>query len=287
MAYIEIFDRARRGFDTTALEFGQFTGDLGGGNPVLVDRFAYDRDTDVYSFRDRGSEVANRFDVFLRDVSGGVVIESVYYSDSRGRPTLDAGDLDLFVSDREFARGPASWFDAALDGPDTILGAGYRDFIEGGRRDDVLEGRGGDDRLFGDSGDDDLFGGSGNDRLSGGADDDLLYGGAGRDRMHGGTGEDVFVFRSVGEAGRGDRRDRILDFDRRDDLVDVSGIDADVFRSGDQRFDFIGSARFSGDPGELRFRDGLLGGDVDGDFAADFQIALEDVTGLRAIDVLL
>ena len=64
-------------------------------------------------------------------------------------------------------------------------------------------------------------------------------------------------------------------------------MDADTGRPGDQGFAFLGGAAFSGDAGELRFAGGVLAGDVDGDRAADFEIALLGVGRLGAGDILL
>jgi 23S rRNA (adenine2030-N6)-methyltransferase len=62
------------------------------------------------------------------------------------------------------------------------------------------------------------------------------------------------------------------------DLIDLSGIDANALPGGDQEFAFIGTAAFSGTPGELRDDAGggttLVSGDVNGDGTADFAIRL-------------
>jgi len=142
----------------------------------------------------------------------------------------------------------------------------------------VIRGNSGENRLDGGRGDDRLFGGDGRD---------VLIGGRGVDVMEGGKGGDTFLFRSGTDAGRGRNADVIRDFERGRDVIDLARIDANERRAGDQAFDFIGGRKFSGDAGELRFDDGRLEGDVDGDGAADFEIVLRDVARLSASDVLL
>jgi serralysin len=48
--------------------------------------------------------------------------------------------------------------------------------------------------------------------------------------------------------------DIIVDFDRPEgDELNLGGIDADITAAGDQAFTFIGTAAFSGTPGEIRY----------------------------------
>jgi serralysin len=53
------------------------------------------------------------------------------------------------------------------------------------------------------------------------------------------------------------------------DVIDLSGIDTDAGAGGDQTFAWAGAgnvaAAFTGRKGELRFADGILQGDLDGD----------------------
>jgi hypothetical protein len=72
--------------------------------------------------------------------------------------------------------------------------------------------------------------------------------------------------------------DRINDFERGLDLIDVAGIDADLAAAGDQAFRFV--ARFSGQRGEATLSyDGAanlttFSLDQSGDGAADFQLLI-------------
>jgi serralysin len=149
-------------------------------------------------------------------------------------------------------------------------------------------GYGGADILEGIGGNDDLDGGSGADDLYGGAGDDLLVGSAGKDYLNGGIGEDTFDFNSINDSVSGVNRDTIADFHRSEfDVIDVSTIDANELRSGNQTFTFIGGASFHGTAGELRFGSGVVSGDTDGDGYSDFQIRVSGVTTMYSSDFFL
>ena len=132
-----------------------------------------------------------------------------------------------------------------------------------------------------------IEGNRGANRLDGGGGADVLIPGLGRDVLTGGAGADRFVWRSAAEAGRGAQADTVTDFTRGADVLDLRRIDADVTTRGNQAFDFIGKSGFSGDAGELRFANGRVQGDLDGDRVADFEIRLIGVNALGAGDFLL
>jgi len=80
--------------------------------------------------------------------------------------------------------------------------------------------------------------------------------------------------------------DRVLDFTGADgDLLDVSRIDANATRSGNQPFVFIGSAAFSA-PGQMRSErvgdETLVLLNTDRDTAAEAIIALAGTHDMRA-----
>jgi serralysin len=79
---------------------------------------------------------------------------------------------------------------------------------------------------------------------------------------------------------RGSTVDTIKDFHRGSDHIDLRSIDANTKVASDQAFTFIGKAGFHGKAGELRFADGIVSGDVNGDRTADFKIK---VVGLFAL----
>ncbi|MDX2216262.1 MAG: DUF4347 domain-containing protein [Oculatellaceae cyanobacterium bins.114] len=111
-------------------------------------------------------------------------------------------------------------------GNDEINGGRGRDLVNGGRSGDILFGRQGNDVINGGLGWDTLNGGVGRDTLRGGSGRDTLNGGYGRDTLvgnfnadtiTGGAGRDRFVYLAAK-----DRGDRITDFNRREDRIDVS-----------------------------------------------------------------
>lgn len=171
-------------------------------------------------------------------------------------------------------------------GADRLFGAAGDDRLDGGDGDDGLYGADGADTLLGGSGDDRLDGGSGADTLFGGVGADQLLGGGGADQMigdagadilTGGGGGDIFVFRSLGDSTV-DAPDRITDFSRLEDRIDLRSIDADTGAAGDQAFHFVSD--FSHAAGEAMATFDALAGvttlrlDVDGDGAADFALLI-------------
>jgi Ca2+-binding RTX toxin-like protein len=103
--------------------------------------------------------------------------------------------------------------------------------------------------------------------------------------MVGGAGEDIFVFGRASAAAAGDV---VEDFSRsQGDRIDLRGIDADTNAAGNQSFSFIGSEDFSGDAGELQYRNSEIAGDVDGDKTADFHIEIANHLRLVADDFIL
>jgi serralysin len=172
---------------------------------------------------------------------------------------------------------------------ENAIGTNYgNDDITGSSVRNVLKGLGGNDLLEGLGGADDLFGGTGNDALYGGSGDDLLVGGTGFDYLTGGTGEDTFDFNSIKESVVGTKRDVITDFHRSEfDVVDLSTIDANTLSSGNQKFTFIGAQSFHDKAGELRFSNGVISGDTNGDGVSDFQIKMNNVTKMYADDFFL
>ena len=156
---------------------------------------------------------------------------------------------------------------------------------------DQLFGTSGANRLNGGAGNDRLLGRSGNDRLDGGGGADQLFGNAGADILTGGAGNDRFIFNQLNDSLPGSRRDVITDFSS-GDRIELNRIDADATRGGNQAFDFVGSAGFSG-AGELRVvkqtaQDRtlvLLNTDADSD--VEMRIELQGALDLTAADFLL
>ena len=102
--------------------------------------------------------------------------------------------------------------------------------------------------------DDAIRGTAGNDTLIGTAAPDLFLIGRGQDSITGGTGTDVFRF--LPTALGATNQVTILDFNRAaNERLDLSNIDAIAGTLANDAFTFIGSAPFSGTPGELRWQD--------------------------------
>lgn len=178
-------------------------------------------------------------------------------------------------------------------GSDRLFAGSGRDLLDGGAGADTLDGGTDNDTLRGGDQDDRLLGGSGADLLSGGTGADRLIGGTGRDRLTGGIGADQFIFTNrLDSTATASGRDIITDFSRsQGDKIDLSALDANLNRTGNQSFDFIGTERFSGTAGELRHV--LINGttvilaDLDGDMRADFSIGLSQQITLNADDFFL
>jgi Ca2+-binding RTX toxin-like protein len=111
-------------------------------------------------------------------------------------------------------------------------------------------------------------------------------GGQGKDILTGGLGADTFDFNSVKQSAVGIGRDVVNFSPTEGDRIDLSGIDADKDgTAGDQAFTWSGSDTFSNVDGQLRFADGLLQGDINGDGKADFEILIRGM--LTASDIIL
>jgi Ca2+-binding RTX toxin-like protein len=117
--------------------------------------------------------------------------------------------------------------------------------------------------------------------LSGGAKDDMIVGGLGADTLDGYGGNDWFLYRDAAESNSAGA-DTLYDFDA-GDWIDLSAIDADSTRAGNDPFAFIGSDDFHHVAGELRaVFDGAwwsVEGDIDGDGVADFVLAISTANG--------
>lgn len=145
--------------------------------------------------------------------------------------------------------------------------------------------RSGSFNLFGNAGGDTLTGGGGSDSLNGGSGDDVLTGGKGGDMLTGGDGDDGFIFTKLSDSGHHKLFDLIFGL-QASDLIDLSAIDANSAKAGDQAFHLVDS--FTGHAGELMVSYDAdkelttVAGDANGDGRADiaFHIAA-DWTGFE------
>lgn len=182
-------------------------------------------------------------------------------------------DLDLGAGVARTGQGRKE----LLDGFENAEGTSVGDGMIGSSANNKLWGFGGNDDLYGMKGNDKLFGDGGNDYLYGGNGADELTGGKGTDHLWGDAGNDHFIFAAVNEMGKGSKADVIEDF--------ADGDKIDLHDAGS--FTYIHGAAFGNVAGELRFANGVLLGDVDGDGTADFAIKVKDVNMLQDSDLIL
>ena len=149
-------------------------------------------------------------------------------------------------SQTEGSSGELSLIKNAFAGNDTFLLSDS---------DDIARSYDGDDRIFGRAGDDSLDGGSGKDVINGGDGRDVITGGFDADRLTGGAGADTFIYQDILDSGNNNQeRDVITDFNGAEgDVIDLSAINFDT-----NGMTFIGSNKFTGSAGEVRFADGVL-----------------------------
>jgi Ca2+-binding RTX toxin-like protein len=199
----------------------------------------------------------------------------------------------------------------------TLTGDAYYGY--GNALSNIITGTSANNFLGGDGGNDVISGHGGGDSIRTGTGDDWIRGGTGADYIIGQSGADKFVYYSVAEIGVASdgTGDFIGDFEAINlgaperDRIDLHRIDANTATAADDSFRFIGNSEFTSTAGELRdvlgtvlvvdpdpfFPDEpfqsaarLIEGDVDGDGAADFQLAViqqGSVGALGASDFLL
>jgi Tol biopolymer transport system component len=213
-------------------------------------------------------------------MAGGTGNDLIFVQDLADKVVEKPGEgLDTVVVGYGKGSGATGGLDAAAGASTYTLGANVENLtLMGG---DALDARGNalKNVIRGNRGANNLDGGAGDDSIHGGLGDDVIRGGRGADRLTGGEGRDRFVVRKASESTKR-RPDTIADFSaKRGDRIDLSGIDADEKKSGNQAFSYIGTKAFSKKAGQLRFDKGkrLLQGDTGGDGKADVAIQLKGV----------
>lgn len=194
-------------------------------------RLAQMAGTNAFTLLDAGGH--DRLDLSGFSQAQRVDLRPEQYSDVGGR-----------IGNMGIARGTVIEDFRSGAGNDVITGNDAGNRLLGGAGNDWIAGAAGADRLEGGLGNDRLLGGDGPDRLLGGEGQDRLIGGAGSDILSGGPGADVFQF----DPDPRPKTDRIVAdgaspaFDAPGkgwgDRIDVSGLDADLGRAGDQAFVF-------------------------------------------------
>jgi Ca2+-binding RTX toxin-like protein len=228
-----------------------------------------------------GNLVGVQFDVLAS--TGGDAPHMSLLADGRIAFAFDrlvSGDWDVYTSIWDPGSG-STQPPPATEGDDTLTA-----LPEGS----TLNGLGGNDTLIGLDGNDTLIGGTGNDALQGGGGLDRLIGGNGTDSLAGGLGADGFVFNFKAESAAGAARDSILDFNHAEgDLIDLSAIDANSSKSGNQAFHFVDGdaltqtfAAYHRAHGKAQWygvirvtSDNIVQADINGDGKADFEIAVQ------------
>jgi len=133
--------------------------------------------------------------------------------------------------------------------------------IAGNNAGNKLSGLDGQDSLYGHGGADTLLGGAGRDSVSGGDGNDVVSGGAGADTVMGGAGRDAFLFQ-----GPGDGADRVLDFVRGEDVIQVSaaGFGAGLAAGALRVANFASQFAVDTTPQFIYHSNGVLSWDADG-----------------------
>jgi Ca2+-binding RTX toxin-like protein len=218
------------------------------------------------------------------DASDGDAVHDILY----GLMTGDASNFLSYLKTQSVKFTGGAGADSYQGGSkaDTLSGLGGKDTLSGGAGDDTISGGSGADMLTGNTGNDVLSGGTGADTILGHSGNDTLNGGTGADTLTGGSGADRFIFKALSDSASG-AIDVITDFSTSSgDLIDLSSLDADSATAKNQSFDFIGTAAFSGEAGELRYVKSKTGtdvyADVDGDKKSDFTLHFDDSLTLKA-----
>ena len=190
---------------------------------------------------------------------------------------MGPGDVDIGLNGFSASNGIERIEAAAGVGKVRLLGGWNGDILDFSQ----IALVGGSFVIDGFYGNDTITGSSNADTISGGGNEDRLIGGLGADQLTGGSGCDTFGFNSVAEIGiASGRYDIITDFVSKVDKIDLANIDANSKVAGDQAFQYIGSAAFSGVAGQLRLANQILSGDVNGDRLEDFRLGLTGVSTL-------
>jgi Ca2+-binding RTX toxin-like protein len=265
---------------------------LGGDLSASIDAGeTYTITTADLSFSDI-DDVAADVTFTVTDLSHGVVkVEGVVQTSFSG--TDVAAGLVTFQHDG--SDDDASFDVAVEDGDEDVSGPDSDTFdfavSFGAPAPDVVGTKKGDNPLNGTIGSEDIFGLKGNDTIHADLGDDVLIGGRGHDILFGEGGADRFDFNSWKESGRGvAKRDVIMDFEQGVDTIDLSSIDANSHRRGNQSFKFI-EGQFTGKAGQLHVvaKGGDLyrvEGDVNGDGKADFHLDVHSTAALEITDFI-
>lgn len=277
MSILLAYDELGRGLNMSGLTDG--AGVFINDNDAVVTFLAVlDDETVAYEASGMGPIAYITLSGTVNEFTNEALITDFFYFNADIEPVLLWGDANILVDlDDDFSIG---FIASILNGPDIIVGNNYRDIAKGGFGDDLLAGYGGNDTLHGEAGDDLLYGDSGND---------ILIGGTGKDWLTGGGGADRFDFNKTTESKPGNSKDVIEDLGN-SDKIDLSTMDANSTKVGNQAFTFVSGTKFTG-PGQVYYNKAthVLSGNTDGDSTAEFQIEVNLTGGnvLTATDFIL
>ncbi len=223
---------------------------------------------------------------------------SLFFRSYTSETAWDAGRIKNFqstgyIEKLHYVDGSGSTFYISLEKDST--GTSTSDWISSTASGDTLKGLAGDDILIGYIGADKLEGDAGNDYIYGMDANDILVGGTGTDTLIGGTGKDKFDFNSIAESKVGSTRDKIFDFLKGVDKIDLETINQDFGFSTiqtDAKDGTVAKANSvwwrKADIDNDKMKDDLIiYGDVNGDTKADFEIGLVGVTSIDATNFVL
>jgi Ca2+-binding RTX toxin-like protein len=189
--------------------------------------------------------------------------------------SLRGGDYDLTMADGNLAAGQSMTVFA-----NNLSGGNFSRFDAHAERDGHYE-------YFGAVEADTVIGGQGGDGLYGFDGDDLLTGARGADLLTGGNGADHFIYLATTDSNARSGIDHIADL-QAGDVIDLSAVDSNSKRAGDQRFHLVEA--FTHHLGELTLSYDsdadltTLAGDVNGDGVADLEIHINgDATGFGGL----
>lgn len=256
--------------DGTAQETGVGTLTLDGIEAISGSRYADDLTGDAGANQffagggnDRINGAAGNDWLIVGAGYDGALPTDVVIDGGRGRDILDffANSFDTagVVFDLSLARAQSTGQGTfTVSGIENVAGTAFADILTGDEAANILYGNAAGDRLIGGNGADTLYGDGylGIDRPSttndlpkvfeAPAGNDMLIGGAGGDTLVGGAGADTFAYQRLGDS-RGNATDLITDFGRGSDVIDVSRIDANTARAGNQAFHLGETAGHTGD----------------------------------------
>ena len=214
---------------------------------------------------------ATNQDLSAEATNAYLYFDDIHNTESGQEMTAQAMALTLESNREAIAAATLTNQQRGTSGPNVLLAP---------RQNSELIGRAGNDLLRGNTGNDALWGDQGQDRHSGALGNDWLQGGKGSDRLSGGEGADFFSYKTIDASRRW--RDTITDFDgRRGDRLGITAVLDGKDPFANPGWEYIGSSPFSDAPAELRFANGRLQGDVDGDGKADLLIQLLGVSNFN------